>query len=103
MTAFAAWDTSVRGKAGLPADEFDGSSSAPVFRSVANFTNDGFVSIGVLSGPNMPDAFPANLTCVPEMSALFPLVGLIAAVALTQILRRRRVAQFRAPSSTGKI
>ncbi len=30
---------------------------------------------------------------VPEMSSLFPIVGLIAAVACTQILRRRRAAQ----------
>jgi hypothetical protein len=30
---------------------------------------------------------------VPEMSALFPIVGLIAAVSFTQILRRRRAAQ----------
>jgi hypothetical protein len=30
---------------------------------------------------------------VPELSALFPIVGLIAAVSCTQILRRRRAAQ----------
>ena len=30
---------------------------------------------------------------VPEMSALFPIIGLIAAVSCTQILRRRRAAQ----------
>jgi hypothetical protein len=30
---------------------------------------------------------------VPEMSALFPIVGLIVAVSCTQILRRRRAAQ----------
>jgi hypothetical protein len=30
---------------------------------------------------------------LPEMSAFFPIVGLIAAVSCTQILRRRRVAQ----------
>jgi hypothetical protein len=36
---------------------------------------------------------------VPEMSALFPIVGLIAAVSCTQILRRRRAAQQSAPRS----
>jgi hypothetical protein len=36
---------------------------------------------------------------VPEMSALFPIVGLIAAVSCTQILRRRRVAQQNASRS----
>ena len=34
-----------------------------------------------------------NLTAVPEMSALFPIVGLIVAVGSTSILRRRRAAQ----------
>jgi hypothetical protein len=36
---------------------------------------------------------------VPEMSSLFPIVGLIAAVSCTQILRRRRAAQQSAPRS----
>jgi hypothetical protein len=34
---------------------------------------------------------------VPEMSALFPIVGLIVAISCTQILRRRRLAQQTAP------
>jgi hypothetical protein len=36
---------------------------------------------------------------VPEISALFPIVGLIAAVSCTQILRRRRAAQQSASRS----
>lgn len=42
-----------------------------------------------------------NMTPVPEVSALFPIVGLIAAIGLTQLLRRRRVAQLRSHSSSG--
>ena len=38
---------------------------------------------------------------VPEMSALFPIVGLIAAVSCTQILRRRRAAQQSASRIVG--
>jgi hypothetical protein len=34
-----------------------------------------------------------NLTPVPEMSALFPIIGLLVAVGSTRILRRRRMAQ----------
>jgi hypothetical protein len=41
----------------------------------------------------LPVAFRATVAALPEMSALFPVVGLIAAVSFTQILRRRRVAQ----------
>ena len=36
-----------------------------------------------------------NLAPVPEMSALFPIVGLLVAVGSTSILRRRRAAQVK--------
>lgn len=49
------------------------------------------------AGPNASTASAASVTAVPEMSALFPIVGLIAAVSFTQILRRRRMAQKTAP------
>jgi hypothetical protein len=42
-----------------------------------------------------------NMTPVPEVSALFPIIGLLVAVSITQLLRRRRVAQLHAISSTG--
>jgi hypothetical protein len=32
------------------------------------------------------------------MSALFPIIGLVVAVSLTQLLRRRRLAQLRGGS-----
>ena len=38
--------------------------------------------------------FTMSLTPVPEMSALYPIVGLIAAVGLTHLLRRRRQGQL---------
>jgi hypothetical protein len=34
-----------------------------------------------------------NITPVPEMSALFPIVGLMVAVGSTHVLRRRRMAK----------
>ncbi len=37
-----------------------------------------------------------TLTPVPEMAALYPILGLLAAVACTHILRRRRSAQLEA-------
>jgi hypothetical protein len=59
------------------------------------------------SAAGAPDASGASLTSgpgpmpVPEMSALFPIVGLIAAVSCTQILRRRRAAQQSAARIVG--
>jgi hypothetical protein len=38
-------------------------------------------------------ALVRNLAPVPEMSALFPIIGLLVAVGSTRILRRRRMAQ----------
>jgi hypothetical protein len=35
-------------------------------------------------------SFTINITPVPEMSALFPIVGLVAAISATHVLRRRR-------------
>ena len=37
-----------------------------------------------------------------KWSALFPALGVIAAVAVTQLLRRRRLAQLRSDSSFGQ-
>ena len=48
-----------------------------------------------------PVVFQAALVPVPGMSVLFPIIGLIAAVAVTQLLRRRRIAQLRSSSSSG--
>ncbi len=38
--------------------------------------------------------FTMNLTPVPEMSSLCPIIGLIAAIGFTHLLRRRRSAQL---------
>lgn len=46
------------------------------------------VSVAAMSTASGPGPMP-----VPEMSALFPIVGLIVAISCTQILRRRRMTQ----------
>jgi hypothetical protein len=44
----------------------------------------------------------AALAPTQKWGALFPAVGIIAAVAVTQLLRRRRLAQIRSDSSFGQ-
>jgi hypothetical protein len=44
----------------------------------------------------------ATLVSPREMGILFPIIGLIAAVAVTQLLRRRRIAQLRSGPSAGR-
>ena len=58
-------------------------------------TAPGAQSVSV-AGMSAPASGPGPMP-VPEMSALFPIVGLIVAISCTQILRRRRVAQQTAP------
>ena len=88
-TLFAASDAPAR-----PATELDEAMSR-------NF-DEGFVSVPTVqfASPTTVGATEVSMTNVstnpapvPEMSALFPIVGLIAAVSCTQILRRRRAAQ----------
>nr|MBA3726894.1 hypothetical protein [Armatimonadota bacterium] len=95
---FVIWGSSALGDPGSQIGGVYDSSSDLVFLDIANFTNYNFISIGAVSGDVLPVAFQATLAPLPEMSALFPIIGLIAAVALTQVLRRRRIAQSRASS-----
>lgn len=89
--------------------------------SYAGSTTNTFVP--TIGTPNMPAGFgsakqsfgatglavvdPAgsklqSLNPIPGMNALFPFIGLIVAISLTQLLRRRRAAQLRAGSSTDR-
>jgi len=55
------------------------------------------VQFATVSAPNASGPSTASVTAVPELSAFFPIIGLIAAVSCTQILRRRRAVQKTAP------
>lgn len=66
------------------------------FVSVPNFGSFNFLSIAASSGRVLPVAFQANITPIPEMNALFPIIGLVAAVSSTHVLRRRRAARLAA-------
>ncbi len=60
------------------------------FVTVPNFGAYQFIALASNEGDVLPVAFRASVAPVPEMSALFPIIGLVAAVASTQILRRRK-------------
>ncbi len=98
---FVIWGSSSLGDPGTQIGGVYTSSSNLLFVNIAEFASYDFISIGALSGGVLPVAFQATLAPVPEMSALFPIVGLVVAIAITQILRRRRIAQLRSGSSSG--
>ena len=43
-----------------------------------------------------------SLTPIPEISVLFPIIGLVVAIALTQLLRRRRISHQRSAPPNGR-
>ena len=96
--ALAILRSSTLRESGVQTEGISGRPSAMVFASIANLTNGKLLSAVSISGTLMTVAFQATLTPVPEISALFPIIGLVAAVAVTQFLRRRRMAQVRAAS-----
>ncbi len=98
---FVIWGSSTLGDPGQQIGGTYTSADSLKFLSISDFTNYKYISIGAITGGVLPVAFQATLAPVPEMSALFPIVGLIVAIAITQILRRRRIAQLRAGTSSG--
>jgi hypothetical protein len=96
--AFVILGSSTLRDSGVQAEGINGGPSDMVFASIANLTNGKLTSGDSFSGTLRTVAFQATLTPVPEISALFPIIGLVAAVAVTQFLRRRRIAQVRAAS-----
>jgi hypothetical protein len=89
--SFLLFGSNTQGTLGTQIGGANGSTFDDQFISVTNSYQ--FISIASGSMDVLPVAFRASITPVPEMSALFPVVGLIAAVSFTQILRRRRAAQ----------
>ena len=71
-----------------------GSSSDLVFVNIPSFGTYNFISVAACYGDALPVAFQATINPVPEVGALFPIVGLMAAVGCTHWLRRRRSAQL---------
>lgn len=75
------------------AGTFD-SKSDLIFVNIPDWGTYRYISIGALSGDVLPVAFQAN--CIPEMSALYPILGLLVAISFTHVLRRQRAMKLRA-------
>jgi hypothetical protein len=73
----------------IPANAFAGTNANDFVYMYVNFGSADTTTAGGFEEFTLV----RNLTPVPEMSALFPIIGLIVAVGSTRILRRRRMAQ----------
>jgi len=75
----------------IPASAFAGTNPNDFVYMYVNFGNADMTTAGGFEEFTLV----RNLAPVPEMSALFPIVGLLVAVGSTSILRRRRAAQVK--------
>ena len=73
----------------IPTSAFAGTNSNDYVYMYVNFGNADMTTAGGFEEFTLV----RNLAPVPEMSALFPIVGLIVAVGSTSILRRRRMSK----------
>lgn len=75
---------------------FTGTAFDDKFVSIPSFGTYKFISVVATAGNVLPSMFSANITPIPEMSAVMPIVGLLAAIGTTSLLRRRRNARLEA-------
>jgi len=73
----------------IPASAFAGTNANDFVYMYVNFGNADMTTAGGFEEFTLV----RNLAPVPEMSALFPILGLLVAVGSTSILRRRRMAK----------
>jgi len=75
----------------IPASAFAGASANDFVYMYVNFGSADMTTAGGFEEFTLV----RNLAPVPEMSAFFPIVGLLVAVGSTSLLRRRRAAQIK--------
>lgn len=76
----------------IPATAFNGVNDSDFIYMFSRF-GDQISAQGTTEGGFEEWSLVTNMSPVPEMSALFPIIGLIAAVGCTHVLRRRRDQQ----------
>ena len=73
---------------------FTGLAFDDQFVAIPNFGSFDFISIVAASSAShvLPSRFSADITPIPEMGTVMPIVGLLFAIGATHVLRRRRAA-----------
>jgi hypothetical protein len=91
--AFSIFGSNTLGTLGTQVGGTFGSAFDNQYVSIPNFGQFHYYSVVAAEADVLPVSIRAELAPVPEMSALFPIVGLLAAVGATHLLRRRRLAE----------
>lgn len=96
---FMLFGSNTLGSLGTPISGVYNGSSDLQYLNVGSFGVYQYISVAALSGDVLPVCFQATIAPVPEASALFPIAGLMLAVAATKVLRQRRAARLLSPSA----
>jgi hypothetical protein len=91
---FTLFGSNTLGTLGTQVSGVFGSAFDDKFVSIPNFGQFHYYSVMAVNDDVLPVAVRADLPAVPEMGALFPIVGLLTAVGSTHLLRRRRRARI---------
>jgi hypothetical protein len=87
--SFTLWGSNIAGTLGLQLGNTYGSSTDNTFVALPNFGLYKYYSIAAATGDVMPVALSVDIPAVPEMSALLPIVALLALLGAVEAKRRR--------------
>lgn len=91
--SFSIYGSNALGELGMQlGGPFAGLAFDDQFVAIPNFGAFQFISLAATTGRVLPSGFRA-VAPIPEMSTLFPILGLLAAISMTSILRRRRAVK----------
>ena len=93
--SFQLFGSNVEGQLGSAiSGTFTGLAFDDDFVAIPNFGSFSFISVaGAGAGSNvLPSRFSADITPIPEIGTVMPIVGLLVAIGATHVLRRRRAA-----------
>jgi hypothetical protein len=91
--SFSIFGSNTLGTLGTQLGGTFGSAFDNQYVPIPGFGQFHFYSIMAAMDDVLPVSIRADIAPVPEMSALFPIIGLLVAVGATHVLRRRRVAE----------
>ncbi len=90
---FTIYGSNTLGQLGTQIGSTYGSNFDNTFVNLPDFGQFKYYSIAATTNDVLPVAVSAEIPPVPEMNALLPVIGLLAAIAMADALRRRRLAR----------
>jgi len=90
--SFAIFGSNTLGTLGTQVSTLFGSSVDNQWVGIRNFGQFNYYAVMAITDDVLPIAVRGDFPAIPEMNALFPVVGLVGGLIATSLLRRRRSA-----------